>query len=135
MLYLHKVLQTFCVDAGEVYEEFLVRFLQLNVDSLLSWSLQGTKYHGSQHQVEQHPGEDGEQGGAAHGCTSSQSECRLLLLCVSSSPGVALIPAAAAETSMTTKEHGFRPDHSFYSSSDRKHACSKPSYCISCIRH
>jgi len=79
--------------------------------TLFSWSLQGAEHYSSQHQVENHSSKDGKQGGAAHGCTSAQFECRLLLLWASLSIRVAVIPAAAAETSAITKADRFYTDH------------------------
>lgn len=107
MPYLYKALQVFWVNTGEVQQEVSARVLQLHVLSLLSRSLQSAEDHSAQHQVEKHPREDAEQGGAAHGCTSTQSKCRLLFLLSNLSAGVDWIPAAAAETSATTQTQEF----------------------------
>lgn len=94
VLYLYELLQVFWSHAGEVGQEVAACRLQLHVLPLLLRSLQGAEHDGPQHQVEQHPGQDAEQGGAAHGYTSAQSR-RLLLF---ASAGAARSPAAAAET-------------------------------------
>ena len=95
--YLYKILQVVGADAREVHQEVSAGVLQLHVLAFLSRSLQGAEHHGSQHQVQKHPGEDGEQGGAAHGDTSTDSKRRLLLLFASLGAGVARITAPAAE--------------------------------------
>lgn len=105
-LYLYKNLQLVWVDTGEVQQEVPACVLQLHVHALLLRSLQGTEHHSSQHQVKKNPRQDGEQGGAAHGCTSTQSKRWLLLLSASLSAGV-----AAAEISATTQVDWLHTDY------------------------
>lgn len=100
--YLYKVLKIVWAHAGEIQQEISAHVLQLQVLALLLGSLQGAEHHSSQHQVEEHPGEDAEEGGAAHGCTSAQLKRRLLSLSDSLAVGVARIPAAT-ETSANKK--------------------------------
>lgn len=102
LFYLYEVLKVVWVHAGEIQQEFLAHVLQLQVLVLLLGGLQGAEHHRPQHQVQEHPGEDAEQGGAAHCCTSTQSKHRLLFPPDSLSVGTSRIPAAN-ETSVTTK--------------------------------
>ena len=96
--YLDKVLKVVWAHAGEVLQEISAHVLQLQVLVLLLGGLQGAEHHSSQHQVQEHPGEDAEQGGAAHRRASAQLKRRLLSPSNSLAVGVAWIPAAT-ETS------------------------------------
>lgn len=104
-VYLYKVLEVVWAHAGEVQQEISAHILQLQVLVLLLGSLQGAEHHCSQHQVQEHPGEDAEQGGAAHRCTSAQLKHRLLFLSDSLPVAVAWIVAATEKNQRPQRHH------------------------------